>query len=277
MLKRPFNLRFFEGEDGGTGGAITTGGAEQGGNEGTSESLNPAWSPMLDKIPESLRPMVTPHLRDWDKNFQTELQKVQSKYDPYKEILDSGVDPVRLQQALGFFDLAEREPQRVYDEMAKFYGYGQDQGQQQVPDSDDPFDIGDAGEDDPRLAQLQQQQEQILQMFQGQHEAEQLRQAEQQIETEITAIKEQHPDLTEDEEIMILRLATSNQSTLSEAAADLFKYKESIGQQALAGRSNAPSVMSATGSLPGQPPIDPRKLGSKETKDLVTQMLTNRQ
>ena len=281
MFIRPINLRFFEGEDGGTGGAIDAGGQTDSGNsesssEGAGGGLNPAWSPLLEKIPSQLHPMVTPHLSEWDKNFQTELQKVQSKYAPYEEILGSGVDPQRLQQALGFFELAESDPQRVYNEMAKFYGYGQEDQGQQVQDSevDDPFGEVD---DDPRLAQLQQQQEAIAQLLLTQHEQEQLRQAEAQVETEINGIRETHPDLTEDEEIMIFRLATSNQSTLEEAAAELFKYKESVSQSTLQGQPHAPSVISATGALPGQPPIDPRKLDSKGTKNLVAQMLANRQ
>jgi hypothetical protein len=273
------NLRFIEGEgDGGSGGDIA-GSQESGNVEGAGEgSLNPAWSPLLEKIPSSLHPMVTPHLREWDTNFDTQLQKVQSKYDPYKDILESGIEPQVLQQALGFYQLAESDPKRVFDEMAKFYGYGQDQGQQVQDSEDDPFGEVDDGEDiDPRLAQLQEQQEAIAKLLLGQHEQEQLRQAEAQIEAEVTEIKTEHPDMTEDEEIMMYRLATSNGSSLKDAAAELFKYKESISQSALQNQPHAPSVISSTGTLPGQPPIDPRKLDSKGTKDLVQQMLANRQ
>lgn len=281
------NLRFFEGEGGdGGGGAVDSGAGEsapvdnsQG--EATQESgggRNPAWDPVLSLIPSQLHEGVVPHLKKWDENFQTELQKVQSQYEPLKPLLESGADAETLQRALGFYQLAEKNPQRVYEEMAKYYGFGQDQGQQeQVQDSDDEFSLDGEDDEDPRYAALKQNQEAIAQVLLSQHEKEQMQQFEQQVEQEVATIKESHPDMSEEDEVMMYRIAVANNCSLTDAAQELFKYTESKQQAALKTAPHAPSVMSANGVIPGQQPIDPRKLDSKGTKDLVRSILENRQ
>lgn len=276
----PF-LSYFEGEDGGGGGVVSD--ASDSGDLGESAqvteqeaSINPAWEPMLAGIPSSLHQMVTPHLRKWDQNFQTELQKVQSQYEPFKPLLDSGADAESLQRALAFYQTVEADPRRVYDEMTQYYGFGQDQGQQEQVQGSEEVSLGDE-DDDPRYAELRQNQEAIAQLLMSQHEKEQAARFEQQVEADLASVKESHPNMSEKDEIMLYRVAMANGSTLAEAAKELFTYTESIQQSALAGRSPAPSVMSATGTVPGSTPIDPRKLDSKQTKDLVAQMLANKQ
>lgn len=282
------NLRFIEGEGGGdAGGGIvegntdTTGEVDNSGGEQQEQSSgrNPAWDPVLNLIPSTLHDGVTPHLREWDKNFQTELQKVQSQYEPYKPLIDSGAAPETLQAALNFYQMAEQDPQRVFEEMAKYYGFGQDQGQQeQVQSSDDEFNLDNSGEEqDPRYAALEKNQEAMAQMLLSQHNKEQEAQFEAEVEVEVTKIKTAHPDMSEDDELMMYRLAIANQSTLTQASDELFKYKESTSQFALQGKSQAPAVMNSTGTIPGQPPIDPRKLDSKDTKALVASIIANRQ
>lgn len=276
----PF-LRYFEGEGGGGGGVTDSGGTDGISDSGQpveqAESINPAWEPMLKGIPSSLHPMVTPHLKQWDQNFQTELQKVQSQYEPYKPLIEGGADADSLQRALAFYQTVEADPERVFREMQQYYGFGQDQGQQeQVQDSDDELNLGDE-QVDPRIAELMQNQEAMAQLLVSQHEKEQQAVIEQQVETEVDTIKTAHPDMSEEDETMMYRVAIANNITLTQAAEELFKYRESIQQSALAGRSPAPAVMSATGSIPAEPPIDPRGLDSKGTKALVASILARSQ
>jgi len=113
----------------------------------------------------------------------------------------------------------------------------------------------------------------MAQMLLNQREQEEMAKVEQQIETELTGIKETHPDLSEQEETMLFQLATSAKITLTQAAEQLFSYKDQVTQQFAQGRPTPPSVMSATGTVPGQTPIDPTKLDSKSTKNLVAQIM----
>lgn len=274
------NLRFFEGEEGGGGGYAgetggDTGGEQQSGGNESGSGLNPAWNPLLEKLPSSLHGMVTPHLREWDQNFQREMQKVQSQYEPYKPFLEAGVDAETLQAAQQLYQLTEQDPRRIYDELGKFYGYSADgQGQEQQEEID-PADYDDLTQN-PKFKELMQNQEAMAQLLVAQHEQEQLAQAEEQVDQEIAQIREQHPDMSEDEEIMMLNVATQRGINLQQAADVVFQYNESITQRALQGQPRAPSVMSATGSIPGAPPIDPAKLDAKGRKDLVANILAAR-
>ena len=275
------NLRFFEGEDGGGGGGSTDAGMsgdgeQQSTDSGSSEGgLNPAWNPLLEKLPSSLHSMVTPHLREWDQNYQRDMQKVQSQYDPYKPIVEAGVDPEALNAAWQLYQLTESDPERIYRELGKFYGYDTGgQGQEAEADADlvDPDDITQ----NPKFKELMQNQEAMAQLLVSQHEQEELAKAEQRVDEEIAAIKEAHPDMSEDEEIMMCYVATQRGINLEEASKIVFQYNESITQRALQGRPHAPQVMSAGGSVPGAPPIDPAKLDPKGRKELVAQILAAR-
>jgi hypothetical protein len=278
------NLRYFEGEEGGGGyggsgdAGMDSGGGEQQATQGGSEGgLNPAWNPLLEKLPSSLHGMVTPHLREWDQNYQRDVQKVQSQYEPYNSFLEAGVDPEVLQAAYQLYQLTEQDPERIYNELGKFYGYGGDQGQdgQEELEQEDGWDGEDITQH-PRFQELAQNQEAMAQLLMAQHEQEQMAQAEQQVDQEITSIKEKHPDMSVDEEIMMLNVATQRGINLEEAADIVFQYNESITQRALQGQPHAPRVMSATGSIPGAPPIDPAKLDAKGRKELVANILASR-
>ena len=93
-------------------------------NEGSG--LNPAWNPLLEKLPTSLHPLVTPELSKWDKNFQTKLQEVQSGYKPYeayKEFVEAGVPVDHLQKAQHLYSLLKENPEFIYNQLKDFYGF----------------------------------------------------------------------------------------------------------------------------------------------------------
>jgi hypothetical protein len=270
------NLRFIEGEEGGGSGvseASNEGSAPEGSETG---GMNPAWNPLLEKLPEGFHGMVAPVLKDWDKNFDTKLHEVQSKYEPYQPFVEQGVDPAQLSAALEFYRMAETDPKAIYEQMGEFFGFGAGQGQegQELGNGDEQFSLDDDElSSNPKFQELMQNQQAIAQVLLNQREQEEMAKVEQQIETELTGIKETHPDLSEQEETMLFQLATSAKITLTQAAEQLFSYKDQITQQFAQGRPQAPSVMSATGTVPGQTPIDPTKLDSKSTKNLVAQIM----
>jgi hypothetical protein len=269
------NLRFIEGEEGGGSGVSEASEAVAPEDNGTG-GMNPAWSPLLDKLPEGFHGMVAPVLRDWDKNFDSKLHEVQSKFEPYQPFVEQGVDPDQLNAALEFYRMAEADPKAIYEQMGTFFGFGAGQGQdgQELSDGEEPFSLEeDELSKNPKFQELMQNQQAIAQVLLKQREQEEMALVEQQIETEVNSIKEAHPDLSEQEETMMFQLALSSKITLTQAAEQLFSYKDQITQQFAQGRPTPPSVMSATGTVPGQTPIDPTKLDSKGTKSLVAQIM----
>lgn len=257
----------------------TSGGANP--PESTDNSgggLNPAWSPMLDKIPAGLHPMVTPHLQEWDKNFQTELQKVQSQYEPFKPFLEKG--PETLQAATALYEMANNDPRALYQQLGDYFGFNAG-GQGQEVDAgngtgdEETFDISSGIESDPKFIEMQQNLQNMAALMVQQHEQEQQQQLQAQLEQEESTLREANPDLTDDDLVVIYQLAAGSGATLTEAAN---AYSTSV-QNAMQRRSapRAPSVMSANGQVPAESTIDPTKLDSKGTRNLVMQILQAQQ
>lgn len=254
--------------------ALNNAGSQEQSNSGEATPQgNPAWQPLLQQLPDAYHHLVTPHLKQWDQNFQTELQKVQSQYEPFAAFKDQ--NPEDIQRAIGLYELANSNPEYLFNQMKEYYGFGGDQGQQvdqqQTQVSDDDFDINGGIENDPKFKEVQGAVNSMAEMFIKQHEQEQMRQAEQQLQVEIDSIKANNPGMTEDDEVMIYRIAAANNMSLTDAAAELTRYTEAAvaARQAPA----APSVMSANGAVPDASTVDPRKLDSRGTRSLVENIL----
>lgn len=237
---------------------------------------NPAWNNLMEKLPSSLHPLVTPELKSWDEKFQQQLQQVHSQYEPYKQFAEQQVPAEQLAAAYDLFNLINTNPQLVYDNLAEFYGFG-GQGQEgaennqgQPNGNEETFDFNNPEVDitqHPQFKELAENQQALAQFFVQQQEQERIAQAEQQIEAELAQVKEKYPNI---DELLIFQTATGGNMTLSQAADMLNHQYETMLQQS---RQPAPRVFSANGGIPAQQPIDPAKLDSKSTKSLVADIL----
>lgn len=238
-------------------------------NEGSG--LNPAWSPLLEKLPTSLHPLVTPELSKWDKNFQTKLQEVQSGYKPYeayKEFVDAGVPVDQLQKAQHLYSLLKENPEFIYNQLKDFYGFdAEGQGQSQ---DEEVFDYSSPDADisqHPKFKELMENQQRMEQFLQSEHQTRQMQEAEQQIEKELASIKASNPDV---DELRVIQTAMATGQNLTEAAKIVAAQDEAV---LLRSRQNPPAVMSSHGGIPAPEPTDPRKLNNTDTRNLVASIL----
>ena len=249
---------------------------QSGANEPQGDSLNPAWSPLLEKLPSEFVPMVTPTLKEWDTKFQEQLQQVHSQYEPYKQFAEQQVPAEALEQAYNLFQLMNSDPQLVYQQMQEFYGFGgqgqedplTNPGQQAV--EGEPYDFNSPDADimqHPKVKELFENQQALASYFVNQQEQERVAAAEKQIETELTEVKQKYPNV---DELMLFEVATGGNMTLSQAAEQIHAQYEAMLAQS---RQPAPRVFSANGGLPAAQQPDPRKLNSVGTQDLVAQIL----
>lgn len=167
-------------------------------------SGHPAWNQYLKDIPEGFHPLVTPAFEKWDKEVQHQLQQVQSRYEPYKEILNSGVQPQQLGEAIRLYQMMANDPQSVFNAMAEHYGYGNNADQGQADETaEDEFDLGESDDisNHPQFKQLMQQQQELqrqqeqfvnaMQQAQETREQEQLAaQGEQWLDGKVAAATE---------------------------------------------------------------------------------------
>lgn len=247
-------------------------GGEVQGTEPTGESapgLNPAWNDVLSVIPETLHQQVTPHFQQWDQAAQQRIENVNqqlSQFESYKPFVENGISAEDIEQGLQFIYQLNTNPQGVYQALAEAYGYQQ----QQAPN-------GNEGEsesepelpNDPRFDQLQQGLDLVAQTILQQQQQKMEQEAEAQIESELSSLKQKHPNITE-EFVLPLMLNGFDVDAIGQRWEAM---TQSILQQNP--RPFAPQVMgSSTGGtgLPSQA-IDPTKLDGKATRNLVVQML----
>lgn len=255
--------------------------------QGTPEQqsgINPAWSPMLEALPTQLHHVVTPHLTQWDKNFQTEVQKAQQQFEPWKQLADSGIDP---EMAYGILNLMNTNPQVLVENMIKYYGLDLGQGQAQPGTGTPPSPLDELNLDQiqdpnaqqvdltqhPEFQKLQLQNQQLMQMFEQKAQEDIQARANAEIDAEIAAIKKDHPEV--DEKALIMFAAnTPGIQNMQQAYDSMVAYN----QQVLQSRPTnlAPPVLAPGGGTPAAQSVDVAHMGRKDTRNLVAQLLEAR-
>lgn len=127
--------------------------------EAEGSGLNPAWSPLLDVLPEQFRvmPSVTDQLKQWDSNYN----ELQEKYKPYADLPEVFRDPETLQSAMNLWQNTMHDPHQTARALAEHLGLTLSEAQQlqeEIEEQEEtPLEFNE--EDDPRLAELYKQLE----------------------------------------------------------------------------------------------------------------------
>ena len=262
----PIDATASGGDGSNTGGEVTA--------PESTPNLNPAWTPLLEKLPNEFHPLVTPVLQSWDKNFQEKTTEVQSKIEPYNFLLENQIDPARVQMALGIADIIDADPRKFYDSMGEFYkDQWKDQGQQGQNNEEHEFELGAAEEDfdiekHPKFQEMKAALEQLSNSISQDQQARQQQEADAQIEREVKELKEEFGDWDEE---MVFALAVTKQIPLKDAVT---QYVEKFGSPKDKTPSPAPYVFPPSfGGVPLSEQVDPAKLSGKETRNLVVEFL----
>lgn len=237
------------------------------GNESEETGGHPAWKEILDALPTSLHSVVTPSLEKWDQGVQERFQQVQSKYEPYKGILESELPPDSIERAITLQNMLEQDPQGFYERMKNYF----DQGQQNS-DEEDAYTPGEDDEEvDPRFAQLEQSQQMVAQQVQAMMEKEANEKAEAELTSKLEGLRQEHGDFDEE---FVINYAIANGGNLSAIDKGMSKYLELVGKikGAPAPGSNLPKVVSPGGATQSSA-IDPATLDKNATQNLVVSLL----
>lgn len=247
------------------------------------DSGHPAWQDILDAIPESLHPLVTPKLQEWDRGVNDKLSQVRSQYDPYKTFVDNKIDPTLLQQAIGLVNAIENDPASVAKDLIDEFGLDYVEkavaSQQQQPDQSDPDDF--FGEVDitkhPAFVQVQQALEQVTNKITAEEETKQQEKARKDFEQSLEGLKKD-PVTGQDREFDPLFVtALMSQGASGEEAVK--QYQTIVNQAAakIAPASQqqdppAPVVMGGAGTTGSGLPDGAIKMGDLKRND-VNQMV----
>jgi hypothetical protein len=74
---------------------------------------HPAHDKLLSELPEAWHAKVTPHLQEFDRNVQQQLEK----FSPFKQFVDDGVDPAFLVQSMQLAKAIASDPLTVHQNL----------------------------------------------------------------------------------------------------------------------------------------------------------------
>lgn len=234
---------------------------------------NPAWNDLLEMVPEVLRPQLQPKLQEWDQGVQKQFEK----YKPYEEFLEH--DPGILKAGKQLYDTLNSNPEHVYRQLEE---YLRSQGklgepQQQTVDLSEDSDE-EEGYEDPRLTELQQNQQRMMEHLQRQEaqkveqEAESWMTKQQELVTKSLQAKGLEPDWG-----YLLPTAAG----LVQQGIDPTKAMEQAvgGFEALVSKyrpsanAGAPLLMSPGGAMPVSKPVEIASMADKDHKAFAAQLL----
>lgn len=252
-----------------------------GGDENSSGG-NPAWTELYSVLPDNLHTVVAPVLEKWEQGTQqkfTDYAEKSKQYEPYQQFVENQIAPDQIEQALAVAQLIDSDPQGFLAQMQAFYGGDQQANSQQQPNQQEqqqgpsdnsygqydeqPFDI----ENDPRFQQLKQQQDTIAAFLAQQVETEQASAADQQLDSELTALQETYGEFDED---YVLNLAAGG-VPLEDAVKRYNSMVDNIRQRPAAD-AGLPSILSPGGGLPSEQ-INPAEMTAQQRKAFVMNAL----
>lgn len=221
------------------------------------EGLGSEWNDVVGAIPEDRRAELAPRIKE--RLSSTDSLK------PWAEFSSSGITPEQATTAINLQRYIENNPREIYDTIGKYLGISPQQAQQVVEEIQDETD---AGNDDPRIAQMQNQLDTLAQIALAQRQeglqAQQNAEADKWLDNELSGLKKKYGDVNERE--IIMRMAHLDMS--AEQA-----YEDYTGMITEARRTRpAPMILGNGGAVPRNA-IDPTKLSSADTKNVVAQML----
>lgn len=237
--------------------------------------LNPAWNPLLEKLPTGLHGLVTPTLKDWDRNYTQGIEKVHSTYAGYKPFLDQQVDPESINQALLISNALESDPQGLISQLIDYYKYQvpqqaveQGQGTQPQDESVDegiPYDVTQH----PEFQRMSKLVELLGQNTIQQNETILQQEADEQLDREFAEAKAKHGDFDEAQVAQIMYL----QQVDVETAVGMYNtFVQNIVQNHRSPGASAPVLMGGGGGLPSKQ-TNVSKMSEAERRQLIVQTL----
>lgn len=214
---------------------------------------NPAWASFKEALDPMSFERVKPLLAKSDKDVQSRFDKIHEQYKPFKDLVDNEVDPERVKVSLNLAQQVEQDPEFVFNSLKEFL---QRNGRMPEDEQELAEDVEDQQQeqeeqDDPRIAQLEQ--------WAHQQEQEKLAsEADTWLDSELSRVQKEHPELTETDIREVLERATTHATRTGEELQNLDPFVKSVldYQQNILTRprpgDSAPNLVPSGGGIPQQ-------------------------
>lgn len=277
------NIRFLgEGDEGDGGGEVV----DEAPVVTPEAPDNDIWAPIRSELDPISFSRIEAHLKDMDRSATERVTRSNQQLAPYKQFIDSGVSTEDLAAGMQLAKQVNDDPAALYTALGTYL-----EREGRLPSKTELTEEVKANEgvdpnapeaaiEDPRLATLSQQNEQIMSFLQAQEQQRLETQADREVSSEIDALKAAHQELSaEDVQEIVSRAAfvaqTSGRIPTLESVHDSW-YQGLRSRFLTAPRpgDTAPKLLPTSGGLPSN--IPQKKLGelsSSEVQDVIASMI----
>lgn len=239
----------------------------------TAPQGNPFWKEVEDKLGPNNYAVIQPYLNQADTAHREGIEKLNSRYSPYKGFIDQGISPEYLQQSVGLARQLEENPEQIYESLGNFLRQNgrlpseQELGKQVEEDASEEEDPRDA-----QIRQLREGQEQLQQFINqsvaSQQQAQMAQEADAWLDGELKKIEAQGFDSEDMKEIVRIAASQSDRSGKEpDLAAAVQHYTDLQNRIRTAPRAGAgaPRVPGGVGGgTPGSTSQDPATMTKEQ-------------
>jgi len=241
---------------------------------------NPAWDSLRSKLDPVSFHSIQDDLKNFDKNAESRISSLNQQLKEYNEL----GSPEQLQNYATIAQRLDTEPEVIYNALGEFLKQNGRMPEteaelQDAVDEEEAFGTEEAPVD-PRLAQLEQQQQQMQEFLAQQEQVRVQQEADSALEQEIGELKKAHPDFTEDDvREVLMRAAFQLQSSgkagkLSDVAQEYVDKTVNRIRAVPRPGDSAPRLLPTSGGVPaGQQATPLGKMSRNDVQSLIASSL----
>lgn len=238
---------------------------------------NPAWDSLRSKLDPVSFHNIQDDLKTFDKNAESRISSLNQQLKQYNEL----GSPEQLQNYAAIAQRLDTEPEVIYNALGEFLKQNgrlpeTQQEMQDAVDEEEATSGNDEAPVDPRLAQLEQQTQQMQEFLSQQEQMRIQQEADVVLGQEIDELKQAHPDFTEDDvREVLMRAAFQLQSSgkaakLSDVAQEYVDKTVNRIRAVPRPGDSAPRLLPTSGGMPGGQQAKPLgKLSRDDVQSLI--------
>jgi hypothetical protein len=238
---------------------------------------NPAWDSLRSKLDPVSFHNIQDDLKNFDKNAESRISSLNQQLKQYNEL----GSPEQLQNYAAIAQRLDTEPEVIYNALGEFLKQNgrlpeTQQEMQDAVDEEEATSGNDEAPVDPRLAQLEQQTQQMQEFLAQQEQMRIQQEADVVLGQEIDELKQAHPDFTEDDvREVLMRAAFQLQSSgkaakLSDVAQEYVDKTVNRIRAVPRPGDSAPRLLPTSGGMPGGQQAQPLgKLSRNDVQSLI--------
>ena len=242
---------------------------------------NPAWDSLRSKLDPVSFHSIQDDLKNFDKNAESRISSLNQQLKEYNEL----GSPEQLQNYATIAQRLDTEPETIYNALGEFLKQNGRMPEteaelQDAVDDEEATSEGVEATTDPRIAQLEQQQQQMQNFLAEQENVRIQQQADTALEQEIGELKKAHPDFSEDDvREVLMRAAFQLQSSgkagkLSDVAQEYVDKTVNRIRAVPRPGDSAPRLLPTSGGVPGGQQAKPLgQLSRSDVQSLIASSL----